>query len=136
MCRRSSAVHIPPIIISSPYATTRLTRLPHDDDFDYAAEDACNKESIKWLKSSNQVATETLSNYFYYENPDTHEESGILCDTWFQDGKDQPTELSYVYTSEYSLFGSETAKKPVNAIYLRPPTIFGEPHVIKSIRLS
>lgn len=107
-----------------------------DDDFDYAAEDACNKESIKWLKSSNQVATETLSNYFYYENPDTHEESGILCDTWFQDGKDQPTELSYVYTSEYSLFGSETAKKPVNAIYLRPPTIFGEPHVIKSIRLS
>ena len=106
-----------------------------DDDFDFDCEAACNAESLKWLRQSNQVATMPIP-YEFEHDDETGRVSFIedyLANTYFLDGTSTRRTLEYVYSTSYTdLVGI----KPDNSFYLRPPTIFGEPHVIKSIRLS
>lgn len=104
-----------------------------DDDFDYDCETACNNESIKWLKQTNQIETMVLPKYLYFEDPETSEISGDILNTYIYDGTDSAKSLESIYTLAFDIDG---IRKSSNEIYLRPPTIFGEPHVIKSIRLT
>ena len=96
-----------------------------DDVFTAEAMSACNAESIQWIRRSNQVDTMTIPSEYI-----TSIES-MLTDFYMIDGTDSPTELYTVYNTAYDIVGTKQAKE----IYMRPPTIYGEAHVIKSIRL-
>ena len=108
-----------------------------DDVFDEACMAACNNESIDWLRKSNQLTTVAIPDE-YLSVFTNEEETGLLDTTSFMSGTIQPRLLIDVYTSA-TVFREETDiefTKAENQMFDRPPTIFGEPHVIKSIRLS
>lgn len=115
-----------------------------DDDFNQESMVACNMVSMNWLRKANQLTPVALPSE-YLSVFTNSSNNGLLDETDFLGGEVTPTKLIDVY-SEFTDFypypetdpppEQPLFTKPVNAYYIRPLTIFGEPHVIKAIRLS
>ena len=91
-----------------------------DDDFDYAAEVACYKVSTDWVTKHHLPS------------------ASVPCDPALKESFEEYIGGGSVLGT--SLFLTYINNRPTQeirgGIILRPPTMFGEPHVVKSVRLS
>lgn len=105
-----------------------------EDEFNVECELACFKESVSWLRKANLNANitppekylEQIKEKFtnYYITP-----RGTNLISLFENGT-QPSDPPSPYDPDYYIWNRAGGE-----ICSRPPTIFGEAHIIKSIRL-
>ena len=108
-----------------------------DDDFNADCMVACNIVSLAWIRSKTLNAAFTIPENYRTAITD------LLSDFWFNNGTNAPQkEMISVYSAPfaYNYDISDPSKeyvfKSANTVCDRPPTIFGEPHIIKSNRLK
>lgn len=108
-----------------------------DDDFNADCMAACNSVSLAWVRSKTLNAAFTIPENYQTAITD------LLSGFWFDNGTNAPQkEMISVYSAPfaYNYDISDPSKeyvfKSANTVCDRPPTIFGEPHIIKSNRLK
>ena len=105
-----------------------------DDDFNDICMAACYRESFKRIKQLNLCSSISLPSY-------TSEKTNILQNAYIPDSGDHPKSLNTIYSTAYTISdiwnsGISDIVKSANNVLTRPPAMFGEPHIIKSIRLQ
>ena len=89
-----------------------------DDDFDAASSKACLSASRSWI---NRTQEAKLIEANYAENPALRQFGSMYI---------YGTPLSVIYAS------NQRIDFPEGALMSRPPTMFGEPDVVKAIRVT
>lgn len=101
------------------------------DDFDDACMQACFDESFKRIRQINGCESIDLPAY-----------ADVIADklrtVHILDTDDRPKSLYSIYSNAYTISSSlfSPIVKAANQILSHPPTIFGEPLIIKSLRLK